>query len=188
MSRYGTLFKDIQNAIFDLIHTAVNTQEDGTLLDENDADAVKILKAKTGAIKPDSTYIEFDFLTGMLKKGHQDELLFDEENDSFKLTGQREFSVTVSAFGESANEMIALVQQSLDSPVSTDILRSTGLAIRSSETVADKDTFLETSFEQRAVLDIRFGIVLELLDAVSRIEHVEITDLASGETVTVDVD
>lgn len=188
MSRYGTLFKTIETAMFDSIHTAVNQQPDGSVLAENSSNAVPVFSAQENIIRPKRSYIEYDFLTTFVKLGTADELKWDSNINKFKLSGQREFTMTVNIIGEGAYEYAALIQQSFDGPTIVDLLKGQGLVVRSSETIADRTVFLETSFEPRAVVDIRFGLCLELVDNVQWIEFVELVNkLPGGKTTVVDI-
>lgn len=188
MSRYGTLFQDLETAMFDSLHTAVNQQSNGSVLAENDKNAVPVFSAQADIIRPTRTYIEFDFLTTFVKLGTADEINWDQSIGAFKVSGQREFTMSVNLVGEGAYEYAALVQQSFDAPTVVDILRGRGLVVRSSETIADRTVFLETKFEPRAVVDIRFGLVLELVDTLQWIEFVQLVNkLPGGKTSVVDI-
>lgn len=188
MSRYGALFDNIETAMFDSIHTAVNQQPDGSVLAENDKDAVPVFSAQADVIRPKRSYIEFDFLTTFIKLGTADEIKWDQSEGAFKISGQREFTISVNIIGNGAYEYAALIQQSFDAPTVVDILKGKGLVVRSSETIADRTVFLETKFEPRAVVDIRFGLCLELVDTLQWIEFVEIiNNLPGGKTSVVDI-
>lgn len=180
MSRYGALFENINIAIFDWLHTAMNVQPNGSVLLENDPLAIPVFQAESDVIRPDDkAYVEWDFLSGVSKIGSIDELLNATAN-TYKLRGQREFSISVNFIGTGAAELAVLAQQSLDSPGIQDILRLAGLSVRGTETIADQTTFLETSFEERAVLDVILGLAIELSDSVSSIESVEVTSTLPG--------
>jgi len=185
--RYGNRFELINDAIFNWLHTALNTQADASVLDENNPDAVPVFEAQSDVVRPDGRlYCEWDFLSGITKIGSIDELVNATAN-TYKLRGQREFSISVNFVGAGANEAAALCQQSLDSPVVNDLLRAVGLAVRGNETIADQTTFLETSFEERAILDVNLGLTLELVDSVKSIESVEVTsNLPGGTTQVID--
>jgi hypothetical protein len=187
MSRYGALFENIETAMFDSLHSAINQQPDGSVLPENDKNAVPVFSAQADVIRPQRSYVEFDFLTTFVKLGTADELKWDATLGKFKLVGQREFTMTVNIIGDGAYEYAALVQQSFDSPTIVDLLRGKSLVVRSSETIADRSVFLETKFEPRAVVDIRFGLCLELVDTVQWIEFVELVNKLSDETTVVDI-
>lgn len=188
MSRYGALFENLENTMFTSIHTAVNQQLDGSVLPENHKDAVPVFSAQANVIRPKRSYIEYDFLTTFVKLGAADEIKWDGNINKFKISGQREFTMTVNIIGDGAYEYAALVQQSFDGPTIVDLLKGQGLVVRSSETIADRTVFLETKFEPRAVVDIRFGLCLELVDTLQWIEFVELVNkLPGGKTTVVDI-
>lgn len=182
---YIDFIENINRAIFTWLHEALNTQPDGQILPENDPRAIPVIRATQGAVRPDKTYCEFDFLTSFQKLGLDDELLYDNISDNFKLKGQREFAMTVNFEGEGALALSALAQQSLDSPDVEAKLRLAGLAYRDANLINDRTVFQETSFMERAVLDLRLAIVLELKDAVQRIEKVELVSGLPGGSTTV---
>ena len=185
MTPYGTLYEDLKVAVFDWLHNALNFQNN-VLLEENSPDAVPIFRAESDAIRPERLFVEFKFLTGLNKIGTRDELL-NAAGNTFKIRGQREITVSVNVIGVDAPIYAALIEQSLESPRIQDILRSAGLAPRVHENIADQSVFQETSFEERAVLDVIFGLSLELADAITYIESVEIkSDLPGGTTQIVD--
>lgn len=189
MSRYGTFFDELEKTMFYAVHNSINQQADGSILDENHKDAVPVFSAQADVIRPKVTYMEFDFLTTFVKLGTADEIKWDQALGKFKVSGQREFTMTVNCVGAGAYEYIALVQQALDSPTIVDMLKGRGLVVRSSETIADRTVFLETKFEPRAVLDVRFGLCLELVDTLQWIEFVElVNNLPGGTTTVVDID
>lgn len=186
---YGTLFEDIRIALFNWLHLSINYDYDADeLIPENDENAIPIFRADQDYLRPDGKlYVEYKFLTGLSKLGVNDELL-NAPGNTFLLRGQREFTVTVNVLGNDAPEIAALIQQKLDSPVVHDQLRAAGLAVRNHETIADQTVFLETSDEDRAVIDVVFGIVLDLADAVTYIEQIELnSNLPGGGQSVVDI-
>lgn len=125
-NRYGTLINDIQDAIWTWLHEALNTKADFSVLPEGDPEAVPVLRSQEGAPRPQRTFCEFDFLTNFTKVGLADELLYDSVQDSFKLRGPRDFSITVNFVGAGSYQLSALAQQALDSPTVVDKLRAAG--------------------------------------------------------------
>lgn len=182
----------LRDAIFDWVHTVLNTTSfasDGTptVLDENDPNAIRVIRAENDQVRPKSLFVEFKLLTGLVKQGAVDETLFNTTEDTFFSKGQRDITVSIDAIGAGAQETISIIQNSLNLSYAHNILRSAGLSARGNESVVDQSAFLETNFEERAVLDIIFGVAIETVDPVSRIEDVEIkSNMVGGKTVLIE--
>ena len=185
LHKYGTLITDISDAIYDWLNVSLNGRPDGTVLADTDPDWTPVRLSRQGGPRPSVSFAEFDFLTGFVKRGAYDELVFDEDLNKFKLTGEREVNVTVNFIGADSAEMAAVAQQSLDSPDISDILRAVGLTARRADAISNRNAFLETMFEDRNILDVQFGLRLDLVTAVSNIELVEITSGSPGGSTTV---
>ena len=168
-------------AVYDWIHAAINTG-----LQEDDANAIPIIRSEDNGTRPgDRTFVEYKIPTSLLKLGQKDELIFDSTADAFKLRGQREMLVSVNVIRDLKGatedseeprpaDVIAQLQQSLDLPEICDILRAAEMSVREENTITDASVFLETDYEDRQVMDVRFGISLEKVSTVSRIESVEV--------------
>ena len=178
-------FEPIQTRIWDWLNQALNQ---GAA--ENSSGAIPILRAEGDAVRPQEgiAFVDFKFLTGLVKTGMADELL-PKSGDPINgiLRGQRSFTVSVTAYGAKAPEMVAQIQQSLSSPIECDILRGGGLSVFNDEAITDASIFQETAFENRAVLDVTFGFALELEVAVGPIESIEVTaNMPGGKKSTID--
>ena len=178
----------IRVALFDWLHASVNSDGAGLTLAEGDANAIPVIRAEDDQVRPNRLFIEYKFLTGFNKIGERDQLRYSESDGSFKLKGEREFTVTVNIVGVNAADCAAQIVSCMESPAICDGLRSAGLATRNQLTVADASVFQETDFEERAVLDVVFGVALEKLDPVTFIELVKFTNgLPGGEDFQVDL-
>ena len=185
-------FEPIKVTLYDWLNSAVNSGDDTT------DDAVPIIRAEAegDGPRPDEgkLFIEYKFLTGLVKIGGKDELkpkLDSGGNPTpdgvFLLRGQRSVTVSVTCFGENAAGCMAVIQQSLSSPVECSILRAGGLAVRNDEAIADATVFQETNFEERATLDVVFGFTLESEIDPGTIESTEFTsNLPGGKKSTID--
>lgn len=178
-------FEPLKVALFDWLHAAVNTQSNGTVLPEGHHQAIPVIRAEDDQIRPDGPFIEYKFLTGLSRLGTGDEMSFNNTDDTFIAKGQREITVSVNVLGTGAQEILATLQNSLSLVSINDGLRAAGLSVRQYEAIADVSVFQETKFEERAVLDVIFGLVLTTPDTVGRIESVEITSSLPGGTTEV---
>jgi hypothetical protein len=183
-------FEPIRVAIYDWLNQAVNQGNDTA------PNATPIFRAEQDTIRPKNgvLYIEYKFLTGLVKIGTNDELLPKLDgngaptNDNiFILKGQRNITVSVNAYGENSAGCMAQIQQSLSSPVECSILRAACLAVRNDESFTDVSAMLETKVEERQAFDVVFGFTLETEVDAGKIESVEVENtLPGGKTVIID--
>lgn len=170
-------FDPIRDAIFDWLHASLN----GTL-EEGDANEIPVIRSEDNQVRPKTGFVEYKFLTSFLKIG-RDEVIYDEDNTTFKVRGQREFVVTINVISSKdpdqpsynkAAEWAAEIMGSVDRPSICDILVAAGLSVRDDDAFTDASVFLDTDHEERQVLDFRFGIALEKVDAVTTIDSVQL--------------
>lgn len=178
-------FEPIRNALFDWLNESING---GAA--EGSSGTIPILRAETNGANEDPVrpawpkrFVEYKFLTGLTKIGSLDELIVGSGGEC-RLRHQRQFTVSVSAFGESASGIIAAVQNGFRLPAVCSVLDAAGLSVRNDESFSDNTVFLETSFEERAVYDVIFGIALETPVDVGQIETVEVTSNNPGGKVS----
>lgn len=170
-------FEPIRVTIFDWLNSAVNQ---GAA--EGAVGTIPIIRAEDDSIRPTEGqgFVEYKFLTGLVKTGMADELISTANPDESILRGQRNFTISVTAYGAKAAECTAQIQQSLSSPIECAILRAGDLAVRSDESISDASIFQETRFEEKSVLDVIFGMALEGIVNPGRIEIVEVTSKLPG--------
>ena len=177
-------FEPLKVAIFDWLNQAVNA---GAA--EGAEGTTPILRAEDDGMRPQEgvLFIEYKFLTGLVKVGMADEKVPQGTDPTkFILRGQRNITVSVTCFGTNAAGCMAQIQQSLSSPLECSILRSAGMSVRDDSAIADSSVFLETRFEERAVLDVIFGFTLESEIEPGLIESVEVTSkLPAGKKQTI---
>lgn len=178
-------FEPIKTTIWDWLNQAINN---GAA--ENADGTTRIIRAEEDGVRPTpgELFVEYKFLTGLVKIGMADEKI-PKPNPAtgFTLRGQRQFTVSIKAFGDNSAGCLATVQQSLSSPVECSILRAGGLAVRDDEVITDATVFQETDFEERAVLDVVFGVTLEKDIDPGTIESVEVTaNIPGGKKSTID--
>jgi hypothetical protein len=178
-------FEPIKVAIYDWLNQALNDGDDTT------ETAIPIIRAEDNSVRPQEgeLFVEFKFLTGLVKIGVNDEKVpVSGQPTMFTLRGQRQITVSVTVFGENSAACMAQIQQSLSSPIECAILRAAGLAVRQDDAISDASVFLETSFENRSVLDVIFGLTLEKTVDLGTIESTELdgTALPGGQSIIVD--
>lgn len=149
---------------------------------------IPIFLAHTDYTKPEGqTYAEFKFLSSLTKIGF-DELRFRESLNSFVLRGQREFTITLTVFGDDALDCASLVQCAEDTPEAYQLLNANNLAIREINTFNDVSQFLESDHQIRMVMDIRFGLGLEKIISTPTIDKVSFKNKTIDPAVEFEVD
>ena len=83
----------------------------------------------------------------------------------------------------SALERASDLRDTLELRSVRDTLASNGWSLRAVELLTDAPELLDTTWEPRAVFDVRFGTRKSLLDDLGIIETAEITGTVSGRTV-----
>lgn len=93
----------------------------------------------------------------------------------------RDLTISVQVY-ESTNELDPRkafqrcedLRDSLDKPSVREFLTGNGFAVRAIELLQDTPQLVDTKWEPRATLDVRFGLAKELLDDVGVIEQIEL--------------
>lgn len=108
--------------------------------------------------RPKTPYVVIAFLGGTAKIGSSDIINYISE-DNYSIEGQRTIAVSIKAVGKNAMQMLIDVQMSTEIPAYQELLRRAGLAFWNVGDVLDISELLETGYEERANIDITFGIV-----------------------------
>ena len=101
----------------------------------------------------------------------------------------REVTISVQVYGSSSSESrqaFGIAEDLRDSLELTSVragLADEGWSLRAVELLTDAPQLLDTTWEPRAVFDVRFGTRKSLLDDLGIIETAEITGTVSGRTV-----
>lgn len=78
-----------------------------------------------------------------------------------------------------------ILRASLDLPSVKESFRNAGIVIRGVELLQDNPLQLDVEWQQRANLDIRFGIITAMCDKLGLIESIEATGFVNGKTIAV---
>lgn len=136
--------------------------------------------------RPDIPYITLAKVTPLTKIG-RDDSREHVSGDTYNISGQRNFVLSVQAYGDDyfeAEEIMILLQNSLENPEHQETLRGAGLAIWEIGPVQDTSTELETGFEYRANIDITFGVASNYQVDIGYIETTKVQGEADGEQET----
>jgi hypothetical protein len=133
--------------------------------------------------RPKKPYFSLKIMGPGVKQG-DDSARQIPNTSKWERSGQRKITVDFNCFGNSHEEaysFMALWQASLETELVQAELRAAGIAVWLNGNVADLSVLLNTGYEGRAQMDVRFGAVSTLIEDWSYIEEVRITG-----TVTTD--
>lgn len=140
----------------------------------NEVLEMPVIWDKQNAPRPDPPYAFLDIITGPNPIATQDEM-FSHEDGTFEITGLREFTLSINVIAKNAFHKMQQVQISLNRPKFLEQLQLAGLAMINYSSVNDLSELLETDYEVRAQMDVRFYMVSTFSDReINTIEKVEI--------------
>jgi hypothetical protein len=146
---------------------------------------------RPNAPRPETPYVLLGLLSAPIKHGSKDDLRGTGTEDEFEITGQRSVVYSVKVIGKNAIPYCTDLQISLEKPSVQEALRVAGLAVWNIGDVENIATLLETGFEERANMDVTFGISDTVAEAVGEVQNMEGTGeitLEDGTTKAVDID
>ena len=108
--------------------------------------------------RPKTPYVSIQLITGPVKGG-QDDTINQETGTKFDVVGQRSITANIKAHGGDAVQTLADVQSSIDVPATIELLGSNNVAIFDDSPILNITEILESGFEERASMDVIFGIV-----------------------------
>lgn len=114
----------------------------------------------------DYLYATLSFLTGPVRVGGQD-AAFINDLDQMEVRGFRQLTISVIVYGNDKVNVLQLasdLQSSLHQPSVLQGLDASGLSVIEQGSVADISALLETGFEERAQLDVLFGVCASDID------------------------
>ena len=134
----------------------------------------KVIWDKPNAPRPDPPYILLNILSPPQETGPAEEIY--KEEDTFIYAMRWVFTLTVGIYGGNGYlKQLTTLIASLQLPTSQATLRQAGLAVWGSEPPVDLSTLLDTQFEDRAAVDIRFAYGEAVEDEPGEIQKVRFT-------------
>ena len=113
-------------------------------------DKQKIILEDQNVDRPKPPYISYRFLTGPVKIGTQDDQVYDEVTDSFVISGPRNMTISVKAYGNqnvSALQIMTNLQSSLEMQSVQQLFQSKNMAVIQAGNVLEISTEIETGIE-----------------------------------------
>lgn len=91
-----------------------------------------------------------------------------------QLSWDEDVSVSVQSFGSNAYDILDALSADFKRESILELLQSSDIVVRSIDTVRNLTELLDSVFEQRASVDLVFGIAQSINDTVGWIESVEV--------------
>lgn len=138
-------------------------------------------------VRPTPPYLSLNIITGFIKIGSIDELIYNSNKQKWILKGVREFVTSIEAYGiptsgtyqsiYRAVDILGEVQFSLNKPETISLFNNIGIAVVNENEIIDITELLDTEYEPRASYDITLRLTLD-----EEVDPGEIkTVIASGE-------
>lgn len=124
--------------------------------------------------QPDAPYVTLNIISGPTKLGMDDDMVWDSTASEFILAGQRQFTLSIQAYGNDSISAMSDLLSSIDIPSIHTDLSNAKLAIANTPSILDLTAMLETTFEDRRGMDVQFYTVDNTSITLSSIERVEI--------------
>ena len=121
----------------------------------SETSGIATIWAEQSGPKPKRPYATLKLITGAVKVGGEDNLR-QYTSGKFVLNGPRTVTVRCQVFGEGALDILSTVRDSLDDPSIIDGLDLSGLSVQDDGEPSNVTERLETSYEIRAVMDVKF--------------------------------
>lgn len=146
---------------------------------------MEFIWADQDAHRPNKPYGSMKIIPGFTKIGATDNITHKLDG-VFNVAGTREFTLSLNCYGSSALERANFVSSSLEKPTVIEKFNTAGLVIVKVEQVNDLSIVIDTAFETRSQVDIKFRIAQVVEDNIGFIEIVEIKNNNNGKTLIID--
>ena len=143
--------------------------------------------AEQNAPSPDTAYVTLRLAS--LQKVGDDYIPMPDNSGAIKITGNRDFTLGLQAYGPGALGILETLRSSLAKESVHAAFIVAKIAIVNSEDVLNTTTLVQSRFQEQASLDIMLRTYSEVSDNLGKIEKAEITETyknALDETVLTD--
>lgn len=149
------------NAIKDAVYDWVNSLN---LVSPNN-----IVYEQLNADRPTTPYVSFKIISGPAKIGGRDNVAHITDT-SFNIHGPRRATISIKTYGSESLQIATNINDSTELDSVRSILFGYNIAIWGTGGVSDISALLETGFEERAQMDMIFGLTSEQSDDKGAIE------------------
>ena len=142
----------------------------------NLVDKQKIYLEDPNVDRPTPPSISYRFLTLPTKIGSRDDIEYSGSGDIMTVSGPRDFTMSLKVYGETSQQIVSDLKESLELFSVQQIFQAANLAVRNAGTPTDVSLELETGIEHRYSLDIVLGTMSIQSEDQGAIETVNIVD------------
>lgn len=122
------------------------------------AAGVEVVFSEQSNVKLDAPFITLKVISGPKRMGSTDDLEY-VSGDDFKIIGRREMTISVQAFGCEAFDILSNLSTSFSEPDVQGFFQSKNIGIVDEGSPNDLTNLLDTDFQGRASMDIRFYVL-----------------------------
>ena len=116
------------------------------------------------------------------------EYKFDGEEEEETITDSKETTVSVNAYGTSANRLLEKLVGALKTSVAMQMLKRAGMAVPRTSAIRNLTQALGGGYEERAQVDLTVSHIYRLKTEMTRADSVEITVKTDTNQITVEED
>lgn len=147
--------------------------------------------ADQNAPQPKSPFIVLNMISGPTKIGNTDALMYNKDTLSYDVTGVRLFILEINVYGSNALNIATQLQLSIEKPSVQQFFRGVNLTpYGSTPSISNATKFLDTIYEDRAMLELTFmtSYILETEEPfVSEVQVQGINDMNKGQDNKMDI-
>lgn len=140
-----------------------------------------VIKANQKGPRPPRPYVSVLFINANSRIGSVMDQQRSTDTGTVLTEGARKAVASINIFGETANETLSKVRDSLDRPDVIASFAQMGIAHLSEDGPNDLTELEETAFEERSQMDLMISFVASSEVDVSTIENVSFTPTINGE-------
>lgn len=158
-------------------------------IDANTTGLNAIVRLEQNNPRPALPYVGYR-ISGLDKIGH-DYVERPEDLQEARVSGNREFTVEIQHFGSGAIDRLEGLRSSLEMPAQRVLFDAQGIAFVDDLGITDISQLLDTRYEERALLELRFRVGTDYTTITGQIDTVKIDKTfkdAEGTTVYTEPD
>lgn len=142
---------------------------------ENVPTGVPVIWYYPNAPRPQTTYITLNIST-FNQMGWDYRPMPIDNAGNVLLKGDREFTLSVQAYGVNPMQILENLRTSLQSETNLNQLREAGIAYFGQNSIIDISTLIDSRYELRAAMDLNFRIGQQYAEALGTIATAEVTE------------
>lgn len=158
------LIADYKSAIYVWANAVLN----------GDGQGVTVFWGEPNGPRAPNPSVRLKLITGPAMIGMDELRQDDEDPPNFSIVGPRTMTLSITAYGDLAAQMISDLQTSVSDPSKVATMDAAGVGVLSFGPPRDLTELLETKFEQRHQVDANLIVMEEVTSKPGTIESVEV--------------